>query len=37
MSLRRRMSYVAAAVVAVAIILVAAICYWVVRRLTWMI
>src|ERR1700760_4005923 len=32
MSLRRRMSYVAAAVVAVAIILVAAICYWVVRH-----
>jgi two-component system, OmpR family, sensor histidine kinase MprB len=32
MSLRRRLSYVAAAVVAVAIILVAAICYWVVRH-----
>jgi two-component system, OmpR family, sensor histidine kinase MprB len=31
MSLRRRLSYVAAAVVAVAIILVAAVCYWVVR------
>jgi two-component system sensor histidine kinase MprB len=32
MTLRRRLSYVAAAVVAVAIILVAAVCYWAVRH-----